>query len=44
MTAANSKYPYYAVHQMHPLLPSELELDGLRPPPTNNIPSMQQPR
>jgi Fic family protein len=31
MTSAKSKYPYYAVHQMHPLLPSESKLDGLRP-------------
>jgi Fic family protein len=31
MTTAKSKYPYYAVHQMHPLLPSEPKLDGLRP-------------
>jgi hypothetical protein len=31
MTAAESKYPYYAVHQMHPLLPSEPKLDSLRP-------------
>jgi Fic family protein len=31
MTAAESKYPYYAVHQMHPLLPSEAKLDSLRP-------------
>ena len=31
MTAAKSKYPYYAVHQMHPLLPSEPKMDSLRP-------------
>ena len=31
MTNAKSKYPYYAVHQMHPLLPSEPKLDSLRP-------------
>ena len=31
MTTAKSKYPYYAVHQMHPLLPSEPKLDSLRP-------------
>ncbi|SEA93405.1 Fic family protein [Paraburkholderia sartisoli] len=31
MAQSSSKYPYYAVHQMHPLLPSEPRLDGLRP-------------
>lgn len=31
MTSAESKYPYHAVHQMHPLLPSEPKLDSLRP-------------
>ncbi len=31
MTAAPSKYPYYAVHQMHPLLPAEQKMDNLRP-------------
>ncbi|MGV7244442.1 Fic family protein [Caballeronia sp. M23-90] len=31
MTLAESKYPYYAVHQMHPMLPSELKMDTLRP-------------
>ena len=31
MAPSSSKYPYYAVHQMHPLLPSEPRLDGLRP-------------
>jgi Fic family protein len=26
-----SKYPYFSPHQMHPLLPSEKQMDGLRP-------------
>ncbi|MFT4432191.1 hypothetical protein [Caballeronia sp. 15715] len=31
MATAKSKYSDYAVHQMHPLLPSEPKLDTLRP-------------
>jgi Fic family protein len=31
MTAAESNYPYHAVHQMHPLLPSDNSLENLRP-------------
>src|SRR5258706_4541982 len=31
MAASSSKYPYYAVRPMHPLLPSEAKLDSLRP-------------
>ncbi|WP_255631736.1 hypothetical protein [Caballeronia sp. dw_19] len=31
MIASKPKYPYYAVHRMHPLLPSEPKLDALRP-------------
>jgi Fic family protein len=31
MSSAESKYPYHAVHQMHPLLPSEPKLNSLRP-------------
>ena len=31
MTTGKFKYPYHAVHQMHPLLPSEPKLDSLRP-------------
>jgi Fic family protein len=31
MPSSESKYPYHAVHQMHPLLPSDAKLNGLRP-------------
>ncbi|KQR76437.1 hypothetical protein ASG35_15335 [Burkholderia sp. Leaf177] len=31
MTLIESKYPYYAVHQMHPMLPSAVKMDTLRP-------------
>ena len=31
MTPTESKYPYHAVHQMHPMLPSALKMDALRP-------------